>query len=317
MPIGHLMLDLQGTELNQEEVEILQHPQLGGIILFTRNYESKKQLRHLTQMIRKYNQDCLIAVDQEGGRVQRFRNEFSLLPAFNTYGNFYARDVFAGLQQAEKMAYVMASELLDVGVNLSFTPVLDIDRGISIIIGDRSFSHDVDVVVNLGSSYIRGMHRAGMPAIGKHFPGHGAVVMDSHISLPIDSRDFQTIINSDLQSFIQLNHLLDAVMTAHVLYNEVDDKPASFSAFWLQKVLREKIGFSGVVFSDDLSMAGAEIIADCGDRARVALDAGCDMILICNHRENAITVLDKLGGYANPASKQRLSQLCNLEGSRA
>lgn len=306
---GHIMLDLHGLEIDQIEKEILKHPQVGGIILFSRNFESKKQLQALTKSIRKINETCLIAVDQEGGRVQRFRQGFTSLPSFRTYGELYEKDPTHACQEAEKMAYIMAQELIDVGVDLSFTPVLDIDQGVSEVIGDRSFYHEANVIIELARSFIKGMHAARMPATGKHFPGHGFVAADSHTSLPIDNRDFQTIYHQDMQPFIQLNNDLDAIMPAHISYKTVDQNPVCFSNYWLQEILRSKLNFSGVIFSDDLSMAGAQAMGDYAVRSKTALDSGCDMILICNHREQAIKVLDNLENYENDASEERLKTL--------
>ena len=300
------MLDLDGFDLSQIEKELLVHPQVGGVILFSRNYESKRQLRFLTKSIRQKMPDGLIAVDQEGGRVQRFRHEFVSLPAFKSYGHIYDKNPTESKKQAQEMAYTMARELIEVGVDMSFSPVLDVDRGYSEVIGDRSFHHDSNIVADLGRAFIQGMHRAGMPATGKHFPGHGAVRADSHKTLPVDQRHYEEIMHEDIQPFLNLNQVLDAVMPAHILYENVDSQPTCFSSFWLQKVLRATLKFEGVIFSDDLSMAGAEFVSDYVTRSEKALDAGCDMILVCNQQEQAIKVLEYLEKYTNFISERRL-----------
>lgn len=309
MSIGHIILDLDGLELTAEEKEILLHPQVGGVILFKRNYESKQQLNFLTQQILQCNEELLITVDQEGGRVQRFRSEFMSLPAFAEYGHLYEKNPQQALDQAEQIAYCMAKELLECKITLSFTPVLDIDVGVSTVIGDRSFHHDLQVVTDIGHAFIAGMHKAGMPATGKHFPGHGAIVADSHMTLPIDSRPYDVIANHDLKPFAKLCSSLDAIMPAHVLYEKVDNKPACFSSFWLREVLREQLKFTGVIISDDLSMSGANIMGDCLQRAAGAFNAGCDLLIICHQRNDVLSVLDEFENYHNPESNQRLYQL--------
>jgi beta-N-acetylhexosaminidase len=308
MTTGHVMLDVEGFELTQQEKEILEHPQVGGIILFTRNYESKKQLKYLTRCIHKFSPDCLIAVDQEGGRVQRFKKEFIPLPAFKQYGALYEQNPQEGLKKAQQMAYVMARELLELGIDISFTPVLDMDRGVSQVIADRSFHRKQDIVIHLGRAFIQGMNQAGMPATGKHFPGHGAVADDSHLTLPIDTRQFDEVFEQDIQPFSKLHQELAAIMPAHVLYKSIDSKPPCFSRYWLEDVLRACLKFSGVIFSDDLSMAGAEAMGNHVQRANLALQAGCDMILICNQPEQAVRVLDDIENYKNILSQQRLKE---------
>lgn len=306
MTIGHVMLDLHGVDLTSLEKELLRHPQVGGVILFSRNYDSKKQLRSLTKSIRSHAKDCLIAVDQEGGRVQHFKTDFCPLPSFRTYGNLYEMNSREAVMHAQKMAFEMAKELREVGVNLSFTPVLDIDIGRSQVIGDRSFHHNSDIVVKLGKAFINGMHRAGMPATGKHFPGHGYVAADSHMTLPVDDRQYDEIMNQDMVPFLKLNQELDGIMPAHILYKNVDSNSTCFSNFWLQDILRTQLNFNGVIFSDDLSMAGAEFVSDYEERAKKALAAGCDMVLICNQQEQAIRILDAIERYNNLESANRL-----------
>jgi beta-N-acetylhexosaminidase len=309
MTIGHVMLDLCGFDLNQLEKELIGHPQVGGIIFFSRNYESKKQLKYLIKSIRKLNPECILAVDQEGGRVQRFKNEFISLPPFKHYGDLYQKNHDHTLAFTENMAYSMALELKELGIDLTFSPVLDLDSGKSEVIGDRSFHSQPEVVVELGRAFIRGMHRAKMPATGKHFPGHGGVTLDSHLALPIDDRSFDDILNWDMVPFIQLKDNLDAVMPAHIVYEQMDTYPTCYSTFWLQEILRTKIQFTGVIFSDDLSMVGAGFIPDYVQRAEQALAAGCDMVLACNHQEEAIRVLDGVELYKNDLSQSRLQAL--------
>ncbi len=300
---GMVMLDIAGTKLFDYEREIINHPNTGAVILFSRNYESPEQITTLIQNIRAARQgDILIAVDQEGGRVQRFQNGFARLPPAALYENEPKISEVAG--------WLMAAELLAVGVDFSFAPVLDVDFGVSTIIGNRAFSKNSEKVTQLASEFRRGMVRAGMAATGKHFPGHGAVALDSHLTLPIDERDLETIRNSDLQPFRQLiSEGLEGIMPAHVLYSQIDAQPAGFSDFWIQKILRAELGFDGVVFSDDLSMEGAASVGDFSDRAKVALQAGCDMVLVCNNPTAAEQVLDALPIENNAERERRLQKM--------
>lgn len=310
--IGSLMLDLIGVELSAEERELLQHPMTGGVILFTRNYEDKQQLTELVQQMRAVSQQpLLIAVDHEGGRVQRFRPEFSRLPPLGEFGAIYQEQPEKALQLAEKAAWLMAIELRELAIDFSFAPVLDLDYGVSEVIGDRSFGRDPNRVVSLASAYIKGMKAAGMAATGKHFPGHGAVVADSHLAIPEDKRSEAEIWQDDIQPFIQLHQQgqLDAIMPAHVIYSQLDQQPAGFSAYWLQTILRQKIGFEGVIFSDDLSMEGASFAGGYTERAEAALAAGCDMILACNHRAGAIEILDQVRHKPTFEQSQRLQRM--------
>jgi len=310
--IGSLMLDLIGVELSAEERELLQHPMTGGVILFTRNYEDKQQLTELVQQMRAVSQQpLLIAVDHEGGRVQRFRPEFSRLPPLGEFGAIYQEQPEKALQLAEKAAWLMAIELRELAIDFSFAPVLDLDYGVSEVIGDRSFGRDPNRVVSLASAYIKGMKAAGMAATGKHFPGHGAVVADSHLAIPEDKRSEAEIWQDDIQPFIQLHQQgqLDAIMPAHVIYSQLDQQPAGFSAYWLQTILRQKIGFEGVIFSDDLSMEGASFAGGYTERAEAALAAGCDMILACNHRAGAIEILDEVRHKPTLEQSKRLQRM--------
>lgn len=286
------MMDVSGLTLSEKEKIQLAKPSIGGVILFSRNFEDIHQLKSLIQSIRLINQNLLIAVDHEGGRVQRFRQGFTHLPAMAKLGEIYDQNPNQALAQTFSCGYTLAAELLAVGVDFSFTPVLDLDYGTSSIIGDRAFHVNPDIVVKLASSLIAGMHQAGMKCVGKHFPGHGFVVADSHLDLPIDERELADI-SQDMSVFKKLAHHLDAVMPAHVVYLQVDDKPAGFSSKWIKEILQEKLGFNGVVFSDDLSMQGADFIKDITKRVQVALDSGCDTVLICNHPELIEKIIDK------------------------
>lgn len=295
MTIAPLMIDLEGCELTPEERELIEHPYVGSIILFTRNYENPRQVSALTQAIRQTKKkSILIAVDQEGGRVQRFRAPLTELPPAAYFGECYAKSPSMAMTQAEKTGQCMASELRALGVDISFAPVLDLDWQVSEVIGNRAFHADSHVVSQLAGAFMQGMMQAGMPAVGKHFPGHGWVAGDSHTQLPVDDRPFETLWQHDIKPFATLMAKgLAAVMPAHVVYSACDSQPAGFSAFWLQQVLRNQLGFKGIIYSDDLSMAGAEIAGSFLDRAKAALTAGCDRLLICNHRAGVIEVLDQ------------------------
>jgi beta-N-acetylhexosaminidase len=295
-PIGPIMLDLAGTELSSEERNMLQHPLVGGVILFTRNYVSPEQITVLCQTIRQAREwPLLIAVDHEGGRVQRFREGFTILPSMGSLGQLYEKSPQEALKLAESYGKTIATELMAVGIDLSFTPVLDLNKGICPAIGDRAFSKQSAVVVKLAKALMHGMHGVGMAATGKHFPGHGAVNVDSHLGLPIDTRSFAEIEQEDLIPFVELiRGGIDALMPAHILFPAIDDKPVGFSRHWLHDILRKQLQFTGVIFSDDLNMAGADIAGDYADRAKAALEAGCDMALICNNRSGAIQILDGL-----------------------
>lgn len=310
MSLGPVMLDLVGLELSPEEREILQHPLVGGVILFTRNYESPEQIERLVSEIHGVRQPpLLVAVDHEGGRVQRFRDGFTRLPAMRPIGERFAQDAAEGRRLAETMGWLMAAELRAVGVDFSFAPVLDLDYGVSEVIGDRAFARDPGVAADLANAFMQGMHRAGMAAVGKHFPGHGAVEADSHVALPVDRRDYDAI-GEDIEPFARMvEHGLDGIMPAHVIYDQVDERAAGFSYFWIAEVLRQRLGFDGVVFSDDLNMAAAGVAGGFVERARAALAAGCDMILVCNNPQGAMEVLDGLGPVDNPMARQRLARM--------
>ncbi|HPE61061.1 MAG: beta-N-acetylhexosaminidase [Thiothrix sp.] len=313
MAIGALMLDLEGVDLTPEEHELLQHPQVGGVIFFTRNYQSASQMTSLCQSVRQTagkDRDILLAVDHEGGRVQRFRPEFTRLPPVARLGRQYDTDPEKACDAAFHAGWLMAAEVRAIGIDFSFAPVLDLDYGHSSVIGDRAFHHDPTSVIRLAGAYIRGMHHAGMAATGKHFPGHGWVSVDSHLGIPHDERN-RTEIARDLMPFRELAQqgLLDAVMPAHVIYQQVDSQPAGFSPIWIRDILRAELGFEGVIFSDDLNMEGASFAGSYADRAETALAAGCDMALLCNNRAGAIEVLDRARLERPAASRQRLERM--------
>ncbi len=282
--LGPVMLDLAGVELSAAEAEMLRHPLVGGVILFSRNYRSPQQLCALTAAIRALRQpELLIAVDHEGGRVQRFQEGFSRIPPMRRLGDAWDRDRIAACKAAADIAYVLASELLACGVDFSFTPVLDVDFGESGVIGDRAFHANPAAIAQLSAALIAGLNEAGMASVGKHFPGHGHVRADSHLAVPVDERRYAEIEAVDLVPYKALiNHGLSAVMPAHVIYPDVDAHPAGFSSKWLKQILRGQMGFEGMIFSDDLSMEGASVAGGVVERARAALAAGCDMALLCN-----------------------------------
>ena len=295
-PFGPIIIDLLGYEITQEERELLQHPLVVGIILFTRNYESPQQLIELCRTIRASRKTpILITVDQEGGRVQRFREGFMRLPSLGQIGKIYHESSEEGLRFAHDCGWLMAAEVLAAGVDLSLAPVLDLDKKLNSVIGDRSFNSDPAIVRSLAKALITGMREAGMAATGKHFPGHGSVNLDSHLALPEDGREFNEIYQQDMQPFIELMSTeLTAIMPAHIIFPKVDDKPVSFSSYWLKEILRKKLNFTGVIISDDLNMGGAKFAGGPAERAQSALDAGCDIVLMCNNRNGAIEILDQL-----------------------
>ncbi len=314
-PLGPVMLDVAGVTLTPEDREVLDHPQVGGVILFTRNYQAVSQLKELLRELREVSaQHLLIAVDQEGGRVQRFREEFSQLPPLGDIGQLYEKDAKEALALAEQHAWKMATEVRACNIDFSFAPILDLNKKISEVIGNRAFHRDPEIVVDLVKAYISGMRRAGMAAVGKHFPGHGSVAADSHSELPVDPRSFEEISKEDLVPFVKCVHELRGVMPAHVSYSAVDSFPPCFSSFWLQKILRKQLKFDGAIFSDDLSMAAANFVGDTSDRAKLALEAGCDMVLVCNDRKNAICVLETLERQAKKPDLQSISRLQKMKG---
>ena len=311
MSLGPIMLDIGGLALTSAERELLRHPLVGGVILFARNFESVFQLRTLVSVIHSLREPGLmVAVDHEGGRVQRFREGFTKLPASALIGKAYDENHRHGLRLADQAGWLMAVELRAVGIDFSFAPVLDLHKGISKVIGDRSFHRDPETVSNLARQFLHGMRRAGMEAVGKHFPGHGSVVEDSHHAVPVDRRSFVDIQLEDLLPFERLITAgLAAIMPAHVIYPAVDDKPAGFSSLWLQDILRRQLKFYGTIISDDISMAGAEVAGNFLDRTRSALDAGCDMVLVCNNRGAVVDILDHFQHSPDPAAQARLIRL--------
>lgn len=309
--MGPIMLDVLGTSLTAEDKELLQHPLVGGLILFTRNYESPEQIAQLTADIRRAaNKPIIIAVDHEGGRVQRFRDGFSLIPAMGKIWNFADKNVIKAQALAKQSAILMALEVQAVGIDISFAPILDIDD-ISAVIGDRAFHKNPEVVCQLASAFVDGLHLVGMKATGKHFPGHGSVEADSHIDLPIDLRSRDEIFSLDMLPFKTLinNNKVDALMPAHVIFPDIDSEAVGFSPYWLKDVLRDELGFKGVIFSDDLSMEGAACVGGYVERAEAAQQAGCDMLLLCNNRDGCIDVIDNANITIEEKSNQRLLAL--------
>ena len=310
---GRLMLDLKGVSLDREERLQLQNPQVGGVILFSRNIQSRDQVCDLVAEIRACSKNLLVAVDQEGGRVQRLREGFTAIPSMQAIGNLIARSPEEGLGLSKDLGWLMASEVIACGLDLSFAPVLDVDRDTSSIIGDRSFSDQPEIVISAAEAFIKGMHDAGMAATGKHFPGHGGIVADSHLEAPVDDRSWNTLYARDIQPFAKLSKMLDAVMPAHITFPSVDPDSVGFSSFWLNDVLRGKLGFEGIIFSDDLTMKGADIAGGYVDKAKLALKAGCDMILVCNCPQGAVEVLS----YMESANISQSSKLASMVAKRS
>ncbi|PMS24696.1 beta-N-acetylhexosaminidase [Trinickia soli] len=307
---GPVMLDVKGAVLTDDDVRRLSHPMTGGVILFSRHFECRAQLVALTDAIRDVRDDLLIAVDHEGGRVQRFRSDgFTVLPAMRRLGELWDRDVLSATKVATATGYVLAAELRACGVDMSFTPVLDLDYGRSSVIGDRAFHRDPRVVTLLAKSLTHGLALAGMSNCGKHFPGHGFAAADSHVALPVDERELDEILSEDVMPYDWLGMALSSVIPAHVIYSKVDAKPAGFSRIWLQDILRGKLGFTGAIFSDDLSMEAARAGGTLTQAAQTALEAGCDMVLVCNQPEAAEVVLQELKYVPSKESVRRLRAL--------
>jgi beta-N-acetylhexosaminidase len=305
------MVDIAGTELTPEDIRVLSHPLVGSVILFSRNYRDVAQVSSLTAAIRAVRSPALlVAVDHEGGRVQRFRDGFTRLPPVRTLGRRYDEDHREGLSLARAAGWLMASELRAVGVDFSFAPCVDLDHGVSEIIGDRAFHRDPDAVAALAVAYMSGMREAGIAAVAKHFPGHGAVIADSHVALPIDRRKFVDL-EADIRPYrLLIENNLAGVMGAHVVFPAVDPLPASLSKRWISGVLRGEMGFHGCVFADDLSMAGAAAFGGVIERAELAFAAGCDVLPICNDRQAVKSVLDHFGpDLGSPASQARVVRM--------
>jgi beta-N-acetylhexosaminidase len=306
-PRGPVMLDVAGLALDAVDRERITHPLVGGVILFARNYESPRQLTQLTASIRGLRDPSpLIAVDHEGGRVQRFRTGFTAIPPMRTLGELWDHDVAAATSEAERLGRVIADELNAHGIDFSFTPVLDLDFGASGVIGDRAFHRSPNAVAHLASALRRGLRAGGSVAVAKHFPGHGFVAADSHHEIPVDARPLEALVKEDLVPFGALIRLgLEGVMPAHVVYPAVDARPAGFSRIWLQEILRGRLGFDGMIFSDDLSMAGAQGVGDIVARADAARWAGCDMVLVCNDPAGADVLLSRWQPEQIPAAMRR------------
>lgn len=309
--LGPIMVDIAGPDLSPDDRLVLEHPLVGSVLLFTRNYRDPRQVAELTASIRALRTpSLLIAVDQEGGRVQRFRDGFTILPSARLLGRRYDEDRRAALKLAHTAGWLMATEVRAVGVDFSFAPCVDLDTGASEVIGDRAFHGDADAVAALSVAFAAGMREAGMAATAKHFPGHGAVVADSHVALPIDRREFADL-EPDLRPYrLLIDNHLSGVMAAHVVYPQIDAMPASLSHRWINGVLRSGYGFHGCVFADDLSMGGAAAFGDVVARARLASAAGCDVLPICNDREAVHATLDRFKPPVDdPASQARLVRM--------
>jgi beta-N-acetylhexosaminidase len=311
MGLGPVMLDVAGLTLTEEDRRRLSHPLVGGVILFARNYESVRQLAGLVSSIQALRAPpLLIAVDHEGGRVQRFREGFTRIPPMRELGKIWDEHPKRARHLAQQTGYVLAAELRASGVDFSFAPVLDVDYGVSRVIGDRAFHADPEAISELAHSLLLGLKQAGMHTVGKHFPGHGFVEADSHLEIPVDDRTYTDIELSDLIPFKRMvNYGLTAVMPAHVIYPRVDNKPAGFSGIWLKKILRGELGFEGCIFSDDLSMEGATVAGGIVERAEAALHAGCDMVLVCNKPDSADELLAGLKWEMPATSKARLAHM--------
>jgi len=311
MSLGPVMLDIEGLALSPADRDLLREPAVGGVILFTRNFQSVDQVTDLVSEIRALRSPpLLVAVDHEGGRVQRFREGFTVMPPMRDIGREYDRDRASGLAAARQAGWLIASELRAAGIDLCFAPCVDLDWGISEVIGNRSFHRKPDAVSELAEAFARGLRSAGMAAVAKHFPGHGAVVADSHLRLPVDRRGYGLILD-DMRPYERMMNtgVLAGVMLAHIIYREIDDMPAGFSAYWIQRELRSRLGFGGAVFCDDLSMKATASYGSMAERAQLSLDAGCDMILVCNDRDAAHQAVDALNDYSNPLSLVRLARL--------
>ena len=283
-----LMVDIEGPSLSSDDIELIKSPYVGGLILFDRNFIDKDQLIDLCFEIKSKKPEIIIAVDQEGGRVQRLKKGFSLIPPMQRLGDLVLHERELGLDLCKETGWLVASELIACGVDLTFSPVLDLDQNSSSVIGDRAFSDQIDVVIDCARAFIFGMHEAGMASVGKHYPGHGSISEDSHVEKPIDKRILNEIENKDLIPFKELINDLDGIMTAHILFPEVDKNVTTFSKIWLSEILKEKMNFKGMIFSDDLNMEGANEGKSFYLKAEKAINAGCEMILVCNNRNGVL-----------------------------
>ena len=313
--IGPLMADVGGLALTAEDREVLAHPLIGGVILFARNYSDPEQLRALcVELLALKRPRLLLAVDHEGGRVQRFRVGFTRIPAMGTLGKLHEESPPRALEEAQAQGLIVGRELSAYGIDLCFAPVLDRDTGISQIIGDRAFSDNPEVIVKLARAFRTGLNAAGLAATGKHFPGHGAVAADSHAELPVDRRSYAEIESKDLAAFRGLiEDGIESLMMAHIRYTAIDEKPASLSRRWIRGLLRTQLGYNGAVICDDLNMAGAKVAGEIVERALMALDAGCDMLPICNDRESVIKLLAGLPVKPRKLASARLQKLYRRE----
>ncbi len=296
MLTGSIIIDIEGKEITQRDVQRLSHPVVCGVILFTRNFDNKNQIQDLISSIKSVRDDLLITVDHEGGRVQRFRENFYAMPSMSKLGDSYAHDSEQGLRLARYAGWLIARELGELHIDLNYSPVLDINYGKSSVIGNRSFSDNPKAIIELAKAFVDGQHQAGMTSVGKHFPGHGFIHEDSHEEISIDNRSLAEMEN-DIDCFESLvKHRLGAVMPGHVIYKKADNNPASLSSFWLKDYLRKRLNFKGIIISDDLSMKGvADYIPDISERVLQALTAGCDVVLICNKPDDVDKFLDQTG----------------------
>jgi beta-N-acetylhexosaminidase len=314
LPMGPVVVDVAGLELTDADVRRLSHPLVGGVILFARNFESPEQLKRLTSAIHAIREPALpIAVDHEGGRVQRFRQGFTAIPPMRALGERWEQSPEEATSLAISVGHVIGAELIAHGVDFSFTPVLDVDWGESGVIGNRAFHRQPEIISKLGRALMLGLASAGMASVGKHFPGHGFVRADSHLEIPVDERSFDQIRDADLIPFRDLaDGAMTAVMPAHVIYPAVDDMPAGFSSKWLKEILRGQLGFDGIIFSDDLTMEGASVAGTVLQRAHAALDAGCDMVLLCNDQAKADELLAGLAADGIVATEALSKKLCRM-----
>ena len=306
---GRLMIDVDGKSLSEDDKFLISGNHIGGLILFSRNFDSYDQLKNLVKEIHAIKENIIIAVDQEGGRVQRFEKEFTKIPSMREVSIFKREN--DDQEFIKDLAWLISSELISVGIDINFAPVLDINRNISSIIGDRSFSDNFSELINNASDYIDGMHEAGMKSTGKHFPGHGNVIEDSHLELPKDQRKLQDLINSDIKPYIELNEKLDVIMCAHILFSEVDKNIPSFSHTWIKDILRNKINFKGLIISDDLSMIGSGN-QSLTNKVKMSFDAGCDMVIICNNRSGTKEVIE----YLDETGVEQSSKISEIKSSK-